>query len=73
MKQEIRFYACLVLGFTLVILGFYAPPFGVIDNSVIIAFGMLLMVGALAVGIDVRGIIKEIRLLKEEKKNENNV
>lgn len=73
MKQEVRFYTCLILGFTLVILGFYAPPFGVIDNSVIIAFGMLLIVGALAVGIDVRGIIKEIRLLKEEKKNENNV
>lgn len=73
MKQEIRFYTCLVLGFTLVVLGFYAPPFGTIDNSVIITFGMMLMVGALAVGIDVRGIIKEIRLLKESKKDENNV
>lgn len=65
MKQEVRFYTCLVLGFTIVILGFYAPPIGIIDNSVIITFGMMLMVGALAVGIDVRGIIKEIRLLKE--------
>lgn len=65
MKQEVRFYTCLILGFILAVLGFYAPPFGVIDNSVIIAFGILLMVGALAVGIDVRGIIKEIRLLKE--------
>ena len=73
MKQEIRFYFCIILGAILIFFGFYTPPTGVIDNSVIAAFGMLLIIGGLSVGIDIKGIIREIRLLKEEKKNENNV
>lgn len=73
MKQEIRFYFCVILGIILIFFGFYAPPTGVIDNTVLEAFGMLLIIGGLSVGMDIKGIIREIRLLKEEKKNENNV
>ena len=73
MKQEIRFYFCVIMGVILIFFGFYAPPLGVIDNSVITAFGMLLIIGGLSVGIDIKGIIREIKLLKEEKRNENNV
>lgn len=78
-KREGRFYTCLVMGFSLVVGGFFSPPLGIIDNSVIVAFGILLSLGALCVGVDLKGIIHELRALKlgtplpeeEEKENGN--
>ena len=60
-KREWRFYTCLVMGFILVVGGFFSPPLGIIDNSVIVAFGILLSLGALCVGVDLKGIIHELR------------
>lgn len=65
-RREWRFYVCLCMGFCLMFCGFYVPPLGVISNSVIIAAGMLLCIGAMAVGIDLKGCIHELRLLKRE-------
>jgi hypothetical protein len=63
-RREFRFYTCLILGFTLMLCGFFAPPMGEIHNSVLVGAGMLLCIGALAVGIDLVGCIRELRLLK---------
>ena len=63
-RREIRFYVCLVLGFILMMCGFCAPPMGEIHNSVLVGAGLLLSIGALAVGIDLVGCIRELRLLK---------
>lgn len=63
-KREWRFYTCLFMGFSLVCGGFFSPPLGVIDNSVIVAFGILLSLGALCVGVDLKGIIHELRQLR---------
>lgn len=78
-KKECRFYVCLILGFALMVMGFFAPPIGTISNSVLVGSGMLLSIGALAIGIDIKGCIHELRLLRvdamkstnsEEKRNE---
>lgn len=66
MKQEIRFYVCMILGYSLMMIGIWIPPVGIISNSVIIAAGIVLCIGALSIGIDVKGIIHEIRLMKED-------
>lgn len=78
-KREWRFYVCLFMGFSLVCGGFFSPPLGVIDNSVIVAFGILLSLGALCVGVDLKGIIHEMRAFRSgiapkegEKDNGNN-
>ncbi len=63
-RREVRFYVCLVLGFVLIMCGFFAPPMGEIHNSVLVGAGLLLSIGALAVGIDLVGCIHELRLLK---------
>ena len=63
-RREIRFYVCLLLGFILMMCGFFAPPMGQIHNSVLVGAGLLLSIGALAVGIDLVGCIHELRLLK---------
>ena len=63
-RREIRFYVCLLLGFVLMMCGFFAPPIGEIHNSVLVASGLVLSIGALAVGVDIEGIIRELRLLK---------
>lgn len=62
--RELRFYVCLLLGFTLMMCGFFAPPMGEIHNSVLVGAGLLLSIGALAVGIDLVGCIHELRLLR---------
>lgn len=80
MKREIRFYVCLVLGFVLIMYGAITPPPGEVTKSLLIAGGMFLCVGAVAVGVDVIGIIHELtelrkttlellRIQKDEKKN----
>lgn len=63
-RREWRFYTCLFLGFFLLVAGFYVPPMGMIDNSVIIASGIILCIGAMAVGVDLKGCIRELRLLQ---------
>ena len=42
MKNNWVFWISLVISFALIVAGFLAPPMGVIDNSVLIAVGMLL-------------------------------
>lgn len=74
-KREWRFYTCLFMGFSLVVGGFFSPPLGAIHNSVIVAFGILLSCGALCVGVDLKGVIHELRQLQsgvEPKKEEKN-
>ena len=63
-KRELRFYTCLVMGFSLIIGGFFSPPLGVIHNSVIVVAGILFSLGAMCVGVDLKGIIRELRQLQ---------
>lgn len=67
-RRECRFYFCLIIGAVFMYLGFYAPPIGEIADSVLIGAGMFLCVGALAIGIDIKGCIHELRLLKNDAK-----
>lgn len=73
--KEVRFYSLLLLAGFLLIVGLYTPPEGEIAKSVLIAGGGLVTVAACVVGVDVRGIIKEVNngkilvmneLMKEE-------
>lgn len=63
-KREWRFYTCLFMGFSLVVGGFFSPPLGVIHNSVIVVFGIFLSLGGLCVGVDLKGIIYELRAFR---------
>ena len=42
MKINWVFWIILVISFALIVAGFIAPPMGEIDNSVLVAVGMLL-------------------------------
>lgn len=63
-KREIRFYVCLGLAYILMVVSLILPPLNVITQSVLYASVLILGVGALAVGIDIKGIIHEVRLIK---------
>lgn len=65
-RREARFYVCIFLGFSLMVLGFYAPPVGEIYDSVLIGSGMFLCIAALAIGIDIKGCIHELRMLRND-------
>jgi len=65
-KREWRFYVCLLMGFSLMVGGFFSPPLGEINNSIIVASGILLCLGAMCVGIDLKGIIHELRMFRNE-------
>lgn len=41
MKKQIAFWICLVVAILLFIIGFFTPPIGMIDGSVITAVGIL--------------------------------
>lgn len=71
-KREVRFYVCLVMGYMLMVGGFFSPPLGEIGNSIIVASGILLCLGALCVGVDLKGIIHELRMFSNQKPVENN-
>lgn len=63
-KQEMRFYVCLTLTYILLMISLFLPPINVITQSVLYAAIIILGIGALSLGLDVSGILREIRLLK---------
>lgn len=63
-KQEIRFYVCLGLTYILLMISLFLPPINVITASVLYAAIIILGIGSLSLGLDVSGILREIRLLK---------
>lgn len=58
------FYATFILSVLLIIVGFFCPPMGVIDGSVLTAVGLLLL---FAVIEKVPQAIKEVRNIKISK------
>ena len=64
MKKEIRFYVCLILAYTLMMISLWIPPVGVIAASVLYGSIIILSIGALSIGLDVSGILHEINELK---------
>ena len=60
-KKTIPFWICLVVSIGLLVGGFFTPPMGVIDGSVLTAVGLLFAFGALGqvpVIIEVAGYTK---------------
>ena len=70
-RKDLKFYFSLILGFSMLMTGCILPPIGVINNSVLMAGGMMLTITAGCIGIDLGEIIREFRLLKE--KGVNNI
>ena len=65
-RQEIRFYVLIFMSFCLLVMGFWVYPQGSITSSVLVASGLLMSLGGLSVGIDLKEIIRELRLLKRD-------
>lgn len=75
-RKDFKFYASLLIGAAFALLGCLTPPVGAISNSMLWIVFAFLILSACIEGIDVKGIIHEIRLLKEfdlENKNNENV
>lgn len=54
-KLKVQYFAaiiCIIVGCALLIAGFSVPPLGVIDNSVLVAFGEILTFVGSITGID---------------------
>lgn len=63
---EIRFYLCLAIATGLLFTGLYLPPEGDIKKNVVFAAGMVMAIGGLCVGLDIKGILHEIgEIIKE--------
>ena len=60
-RKTIPFWICLIVSIGLLVGGFFAPPMGVIDGSVLTAVGLLFAFGTLAqipIIIEVAGYAK---------------
>lgn len=64
--REIRFYMLFILAAFLLVQGLFMEPPGEISGSVLTAAGGLVTVAACVVGVDVKGIIREYRLTKND-------
>lgn len=63
--NEVRFYVLFALAAFLLIKGFYEPPVGEIPRTVMWVAAGLTTLGACMVGVDVKGILRELRLWHE--------
>ena len=63
--KDIKFYTCTFLGAGLLFTALFIPPVGVIETSVLYGAASLLILASVVEGADVKGIIREIRLMKE--------
>lgn len=71
LRKDLKFYTSLFLGFGLALLGCLVPPIGVIETSMLWVVFSFLILSACIEGVDIKGIIQEIRLLKEFEFNNN--
>lgn len=65
LRKDCKFYTSLFLGFGLALLGCLIPPIGVIETSMLWVVFSFLVLSACIEGVDIKGIIQEVRLLKE--------
>lgn len=63
-KQDLRYYIPLVMGFIIIIFAMCVPPLGVIPTSALYAAGMFLILCAAVVGLDIPAILHEVNELK---------
>lgn len=68
--REFKFYICILLGYSLLVIGCFCPPIGIVSNSVLVAAGMFICLAGLIIGLDLPAVIREIRLLKKEIKDD---
>lgn len=68
--REVKFYICLLLGYSLLVIGCFCPPIGIVSNSVLVAAGMFICLSGLIIGLDLPAVIREIRLLRKEIKED---
>lgn len=67
--KDIKFYFCTLLGAGLLFTALFIPPVGVIEASVLYGAASFLVLAGIVEGADVKGILKEIRLLREQQKD----
>lgn len=70
-RKDLKFYTSLFLGFGLALLGCLVPPIGAIEASMLWVVFSFLILSACVEGVDIKGIIHEIRLLKEFNNEQN--
>jgi len=61
-RNRIEFWVCLVTSIGLFVGGFFVPPTGVIDGSVLTAVGMLLGFAVLAQVPQIIGMSKSVKI-----------
>lgn len=67
--KDIKFYFCTLIGAALLFTALFIPPVGVIETSVLYGGASFLILAGVVEGADVKGILREIRLLREQKNN----
>lgn len=64
--KDLKFYFCTLIGAALMFTALWVPPVGVLDLSILYGSASFLILAGVIEGADIKGIIHEIRLLKEE-------
>lgn len=68
--KDIKFYFCVLIGAAMMFAALYTPPEGSIELSALYGASSFLILAGVIEGADIKGIIREIRLLKESNKND---
>lgn len=66
--HEVRFYACLLVSAILMLISIFTPPQGELHQSIVYMCSIILAIGAIAVGADIRGILYEVRMMRKQDK-----
>lgn len=63
--KDFKFYFCTLISAILLFTSLFIPPVGVIETSVLYGGASFLLLAGVVEGVDVKGIIHEVRLMKE--------
>lgn len=73
MKNDLKFYILIILGFIIALIGLIAPPFGIISNSVLLMTGQFIVLAGGIIGCVVHFDFKNLyfHIGKMDKKNQD--
>jgi len=66
-RKDIKFYMTLIMGFSIMMIGIFTPPVGIVSTSLLWGTAMFLVLAGGIIGMDIPALLHEVNEMKKLK------